>query len=594
MKMKTFVLVPVFCTAASAANAQLVTPPNNFGGADNYLMAAVAPTTGTGCGSSENVMGNINVTVLVTEPIVLASSNCSPNGFAFQLNANAPTSITNPGQFAWQQYCMYIQDSGDSTTTVSAHTQLWSLTKGLKFGPPDTPIGQVSGTAAPTIPAGYILNWAINTNSAGNVTGVTYQVVDNEGNALYTPPGLPISVPVPTPISSFELDLVGTSGCESTFQSGAGWIYYGATNAFSPQTQIPACAISTLSGGRGSATTAEQSPNAAYGLLSQSSFTEQVQPFYISNYQWTNSTFSGGILGDSSSPLSLDSWGLNAVTLAPGNFRDLSWLSSIGGPSGLNAEVGACSYTSPDTICILKPEDYHWGLVWGTDATNLFQWNQEGGVYINNVWTGWGPKGDGGWYTSVAPVTNQDMFLTNTNDGSCGSSTPGGPCIYSAAQGSTPAKWHFGGIQVAVDSRQVNPDLFAIDETTNTVYEITTASDPKATALTTAICGGGTLVADQIAVKGGVVFAIQDNGGQGGIVYAYTPNASPACFDGSDGWTQVGTHSDFLSIATDLVAGQSGANYSDGCSVWATDTNDNAWCACYGSGSCTAPFPVQP
>jgi hypothetical protein len=622
MKIRTLVLaLSILCTVASVVNAQPVTPPGNFGGADNYIMAAVAPTTNSSCGSSPKVMHNVAVTVVVTEPIVVASSSCTPNGFSFQLNANAPHTITGKSASYWQQFNILVQNSNDATSTIDAHTQLWSLVPKHGFSN-DTTIGQVSETTtAPTIPAGYKLTWALDTDSGGNVTQVYYQVYDNHNHPLASKPGINIQVPTANiaPISSFELDLIGTGGCESTFQSGAGYIYYAANNAFTPQTQIPACAISTV--------TAEQSPNSAYGLLYQSSLTEQVQEFYISNYQWTNkvalSTGHGNasktILGNSSFPLTLSSGGGNAVTLAPGDFRDLSWLGSSADASRTNALENSCSYRSSTTTCNQETGDYYRGLVRGTGGGNLFQWSTQGGVWINNVWTGWGPKGDGGVYTSVAPVTEHDMFLTRSNATSCTESTPGGACIYSAAQGSRPAKWHFGGTQVAVDSGQITTDLFTIDFESGAVYKITTGGNPKATALPRHICATGgqasvdepeiTLVADQIAVKGGVVFAIQDNDGLGGIVYEYnTGELTKACPDGTDGWRQVGTRSNFLSIATDLVAGQGGGldcrqfvtgdkttricMSGEGCGVWATDSSNNAWCACYGSDTCTSPFPV--
>jgi hypothetical protein len=558
----TLLAFAVLSAVGAAADAQWAPPPpNRFGSNSNYVMG------NTGCPVLNT---NVTVTVKITKDLIAQSTTCggvpSTNGFGFQLNANAPdvSSLTNT-QSKWQQYNINV-----SPTEITAHTQLWAALKGAGKNIPDQNIVAVP-TA--TIPANWTLTWSLDMDSSGNVINATYTVTDASGTSSTV--SQPVGALYAAPISSFQLDLVGMfNGCAVTFKQGAGQITYTATSSFNALTHIPFCGNTF--------TTAESSPNSIYGPVPSGSNYTVKQNFYITPYAlamtWINpdesSTASGTYLGDSLSPTTLSSAGYNAVTLAPGNFQDFSWLSNGESLAG-NAQENQCTYSSTaGYVCNLTTGIYNWGLALGTDG-NLFGWTRKGGVWLNNVNTGWGNTAA---YTSVAPVTATNVFLTNAQDTSCAStSTTSGPCIYYSG-GLAPAKWNnFGATQVSVDSMQTTTDLFAIDAATNAVYDISTGSSPTATALPTALCGGaGTLVADQIAIKDGIVFAIQDNGGNGGWIYAYSPS-KPNCPDGSGtkGWSRVGIQGGILSIATDQVAGMDG---SAACAVWGSDANDQLWC----------------
>jgi hypothetical protein len=271
MKVTPSVLaLSIIPLAASVGKAQ------PFESNTNYFM---------GNPSCSPTMQNVKVTVQVTEALIShstciiksGSTSVTHKGFSLQLNANAPSAVSG-AQSAWQQYVIEVDQSN-----ITAHTQLWSAAPMLGTGGDSS----VPVPSAGTIPAGYTLIWNLSTNASGYVTGVTYSIKDENGNALSGTP-LSFSIPKPNqaPIAALTLDMVGYSnGCDATFASGAGSITYStstspATDFTAEGAGIPSCAVTTLAGGRGGASTGETSTNGIYELLKTgASSTKIVQEF---------------------------------------------------------------------------------------------------------------------------------------------------------------------------------------------------------------------------------------------------------------------------------------------------------------------------
>ena len=99
-----------------------------------------------------------------------------------------------------------------------------------------------------TVPAGYQLTISLENDQNGDVTGVTYVVIDKSGRTLANVSQNLLSLATPAdlaPIIGFELNLVGTAnGMSSVLSSGAGTITYTASSVLTVLNQEPACAES--------------------------------------------------------------------------------------------------------------------------------------------------------------------------------------------------------------------------------------------------------------------------------------------------------------------------------------------------------------
>jgi hypothetical protein len=174
---------------------------------------------------------NLSVTIDVTEDMVFSSGPIP--GFGFQLNAYSPPSET----CAYQQYVIVLSGS-----ELSGWVDNWPISG-------NNLINQQSNlTSAPNkVPAGYRLAISLENDENGNVTGVTYVVIDNSGTTLANVTQNLLSLPGVTsadlaPIVAFELNLVGTAnGVSSVLSSGAGTITYTASSVLTVLNQKPAC-----------------------------------------------------------------------------------------------------------------------------------------------------------------------------------------------------------------------------------------------------------------------------------------------------------------------------------------------------------------
>jgi hypothetical protein len=253
---------------ASVAGAQIAPPNNNLGSNANYIMGT------NDVGGTCSTLQAVTVSMHVTEDLVAGPSSCGGvNGFSVQLNANGPTTIANT-QDKWQQFVMIVGQNN-----VQAHTQPW--TKVVTDGSRQSINNTIAPTPSPfAIPAGYTLTWKLATDSTsgptfGNVTKVTYTVEDSQGTKTPLPQDLtksPVTSGELAPIASFQLDIVGSPGCHTTFLSGAGTITYTVSPAITAHSSTQACAISS--------TTAETS-NSGYGLLPSGSSKSFQQAFWV-------------------------------------------------------------------------------------------------------------------------------------------------------------------------------------------------------------------------------------------------------------------------------------------------------------------------
>jgi len=206
-----------------------------------------------------NPVTDLSVTIEITQNIV------GEGGFSFQLNGNSPVGAL----VSWQQYVISFAPPDppmQPKPTLSASINNW----GAPFIEPP-PFFTFPGTS-PTLPAGYQLTISLSNDASGNITGVTFTVVDNQGNVTSQVNPLPAN-PV-APINSFQFVLVGITNAENNYlTTGAGTIIYTATSPLTAVSKEPSCSIPNG--------TAEQS-NSVYGELPDSASTYVVQSFSTS------------------------------------------------------------------------------------------------------------------------------------------------------------------------------------------------------------------------------------------------------------------------------------------------------------------------
>jgi len=222
-------------------------PSGGLKGNSNYCLYS-------GC----NPITDLSVMIEVTENIVAGG------GFSFQLNCNSPLGAN----VRWQQYVIAFDPTGPAPV-LSGSVNNWASNPKVPFIEPP-PFLTLPGHS-PTLPAGYQLTITLANDANGNITGVTFTAVDNQGNISSQNNELPTVPSSVAPIYSFELVLVGKTDAEYHYlTNGAGKIIYSATSPLTALSQEPGC--STTNG------TAEQS-NSVYGELPEGSSTQVVQTF---------------------------------------------------------------------------------------------------------------------------------------------------------------------------------------------------------------------------------------------------------------------------------------------------------------------------
>ncbi len=216
-------------------------------GSSNYFLVSAD--------SSKPLLTGISVSIDVTWPIALGSdSPASPgsqqvSGFSFQLNALSPNTKAAPGHenelTASQQYIMAMNG-----TTLSGSVNNWTA----------QPSGQGPGTGwtinsngnpdtlhnfpTPNIPAGYRLTIALWNDAAGNVTSVSFVVMDTNSDFIANVTQQLSSIggtqQVIAPIVAFTLNFVGPfSGESATLVTGTGMITCNAAQPLVAQAGAP-------------------------------------------------------------------------------------------------------------------------------------------------------------------------------------------------------------------------------------------------------------------------------------------------------------------------------------------------------------------
>jgi hypothetical protein len=122
------------------------------------------------------------------------------------------------------------------------------------------------------IPAGYKITISLQ-NASGNITAVTFLVIDNLGNTLANKtPAVPSEV---APIIAFELDLVGPiNGETAVLSSGAGTFTYTASSPLTALQEVP-------SGAPGKKLDTGEKANSVYGVLPANACSRLVQSFIV-------------------------------------------------------------------------------------------------------------------------------------------------------------------------------------------------------------------------------------------------------------------------------------------------------------------------
>jgi hypothetical protein len=236
--------------------------PPELASRSNYFMA----------NGGKNLSG-VEITIDITESLVCTANGPpakdldSVTGFTWQLNCYSPA----PKLDAVQQYVIGFQKGklygqinnwvDENTLLVDAYDKLTS----------------VSGDG---LPVGYKLRIALHNDSHQNVSGVTFSVLDANGNVAgsktrtLTDIGDVTSADL-SPIVAFEINLVGPGNGESaTFSSGAGTIIYQASERLTASATKPSDAESDL--------ITEETANSTYSVLSATAADYFTQKFGVS------------------------------------------------------------------------------------------------------------------------------------------------------------------------------------------------------------------------------------------------------------------------------------------------------------------------
>ena len=184
-------------------------------------------------GNCQN-MKDLKVSLNITQDMVAAvtpsggGTATQNGGFDLQLNAYNPAGPTT----SWMQYIFLI-----SSNEINYQVQYWDPTAACGCGHTvcdcTGPLVNLNGTvlslSSNTIPAGYVLEIALNNDSTGNITGATFSVTDNNGTTNSKTATLDANHQFP--IVAFEANVVGPDNASnSQFSSGAGTITYEISN----------------------------------------------------------------------------------------------------------------------------------------------------------------------------------------------------------------------------------------------------------------------------------------------------------------------------------------------------------------------------
>jgi hypothetical protein len=213
-------------------------------------------------GNCQNIK-DLKVSLEVTQDMFAISPTLGGDaGCTMQLNAYNPAGPTT----SWMQYVFLI-----SGNAINYQVQYWDIAAACACGhalcdctgPLVNQMGTLLSLPNNTIPAGYTLQIDLNNDTAGNITGATFSVTDNDGNTHRQTATLDANHQFP--IVAFEVNVVGPdNGSDSQFSSGAGTITYGISNG---QLCVEGGLPDLCSNSSGSDTPTGETSNAIYGPI---------------------------------------------------------------------------------------------------------------------------------------------------------------------------------------------------------------------------------------------------------------------------------------------------------------------------------------
>jgi hypothetical protein len=230
-----------------------------------------APSAGLGSNSNYFFDSNcqdltgLSVTINVTQDIT------GSDGFGFQLNAYSASADLD----AAQQYLIYLSPSGSPQLTAMVDNWTTGGSSQLINQQP-----KLASLPSHTLPAGYRLRISLTNDSSGNITGALYEAWDNNGNSIGSTTITLLSISGVSqadlaPIVAFQLNFVDyLNGGITVLSSGAGTIYYSASNLMTVLDTEPSCVDWSY-------VTVERA-NSVYGPLSSSA-----SHTFTQSFNWT-------------------------------------------------------------------------------------------------------------------------------------------------------------------------------------------------------------------------------------------------------------------------------------------------------------------
>jgi hypothetical protein len=198
-----------------------------------------------GLGSCSNYFLACNCKPVMDASVVINADTdiIGDNGFSFQLNCDPPSNTA----CGWQQYCIILDPKTnqlfgkvDNWTATNPSTQLLNV---------DVPLLQMPSLK---LPASYQLSISLVNDANGNITGVTFGVIDNHGTAINKTislvgqgrygGGIPITAADLSPISDLTLNFVGPYNSQNTnITAGVGTMTFTASGQMNVLDDKPNC-----------------------------------------------------------------------------------------------------------------------------------------------------------------------------------------------------------------------------------------------------------------------------------------------------------------------------------------------------------------
>ena len=198
------------------------------------------PAPAAGLGSNSNYFLNSACANLtgVSVTINVQTGITGSDGFGFQLNAYSAKGDVD----AAQQYLIYLSPTSNPPQ-LTCMVDNWTASNSQIVNVQE----KLATLPTHTLPAGYQLKITLQNDSKGNVTGANYLAIDNTGKTignqtitLLSQSGF--SSADLAPITAYQLNFVDyLNGGNTVLSSGAGTIFYSATNDVTVLSTEPSC-----------------------------------------------------------------------------------------------------------------------------------------------------------------------------------------------------------------------------------------------------------------------------------------------------------------------------------------------------------------